>query len=303
MDRFIWQQNRIEKEGSGKKTSLNKKERRRKWKLFQIFLKIGKVLLDLCGIGAIGRKNAIDFEVNVVNHTFKDFPSTGTLKILHLSDFHLNDFPNILDPLIKKLEGLEYDMAVLTGDFYSFEFPTSKLFKVDYGLLEKLVNSIKAKHGIFAVLGNHDSATIVSKLEGMGVDVLINQEKDINFNDGNIRVIGTDDVHYFYTEDAATAISRAKMTWSMALIHSPEAYSIASKANVKLYLCGHTHGGQVCLPGGIAIITNTKSPRYMLKGKWTFNNMVGYTNVGVGTNTLPYRFFSRPEVAIHHISK
>ena len=67
---------------------------------------------------------------------------------------------------------------------------------------------------------------------------------------------------------------------------------------MSLYLTGHTHGGQICLPGGLPIITNAKTPRRYAQGLWQHGAMTGYTTTGVGVSVMPVRFFSKGEVAI-----
>jgi predicted MPP superfamily phosphohydrolase len=82
------------------------------------------------------------------------------------------------------------------------------------------------------------------------------------------------------------------------LVHSPEAALLAAEAGFALYLCGHTHGGQICLPGGIPVITNIQYRRRFASGPWRCGEMIGYTSRGLGTSGLPVRFFSRGEIAL-----
>ena len=82
------------------------------------------------------------------------------------------------------------------------------------------------------------------------------------------------------------------------LQHSPELLDEAAAASVALYLCGHTHGGQICLPGGIPLMTNIRTPRRYASGLWQHGDMTGYTSVGVGVSVMPLRFFSKGEVAV-----
>ena len=82
------------------------------------------------------------------------------------------------------------------------------------------------------------------------------------------------------------------------LQHSPELLDEAAAEGVSLYLTGHTHGGQICLPGGVPIMTNVKSPRRYARGLWKHGAMTGYTTMGVGVSVMPVRFFSKGEVAV-----
>ena len=86
--------------------------------------------------------------------------------------------------------------------------------------------------------------------------------------------------------------------FKIALIHSPEFVDAAAENGFQLYLAGHTHGGQVCLPGGWPIITHMTRYRRYARGLWRHGEMVGYTSTGVGVSGLPVRFNTRGEVAL-----
>jgi hypothetical protein len=121
--------------------------------------------------------------------------------------------------------------------------------------------------------------------------------------DERIKIIGTDDVHYYYTDQALHAFEHAGDEFSIALVHSPELYDMATQMGVALYLCGHTHGGQVCLPGGKAIIKHLNRGRRYYRGRWRYREMQGITNCGVGTSGIPVRFNNQGEILIHHLHR
>ena len=75
----------------------------------------------------------------------------------------------------------------------------------------------------------------------------------------------------------------------------------AAHAGFKLLLSGHTHGGQICLPGAIPIMLDSVLPRRMGAGAWTYRGMVGYTSVGVGSCILPVRLNCPPEITLHRL--
>jgi predicted MPP superfamily phosphohydrolase len=83
------------------------------------------------------------------------------------------------------------------------------------------------------------------------------------------------------------------------LAHTPEVYDRAMSARFDLMLCGHTHGGQLCLPGGIPIKLEAALPRFMGAGPWRHGAMVGYTSVGAGTSLLPVRLNCPPKITLH----
>src|SRR5260370_32522655 len=87
--------------------------------------------------------------------------------------------------------------------------------------------------------------------------------------------------------------------FSKILSHTPEVYREAAHANFDLMLSGHTHGGQICLPGSIPIKLEAVLPRRMGAGAWKYHNMTGYTSVGAGSSVLPVRLNCPPEITLH----
>src|SRR5262249_39617103 len=88
---------------------------------------------------------------------------------------------------------------------------------------------------------------------------------------------------------------------AILLSHTPEIYRQAAHAGFAIILSGHTHGGQLCLPGGVPITLDSVLPRRMGAGAWTYHTMVGYTSVGVGSSIVPARINCQPEITLHHL--
>ncbi len=144
---------------------------------------------------------------------------------------------------------------------------------------------------------------MVNPLEQIGIHVLINSSYLIHRGNEQIRIIGTDDVHYYYTDQAIHALEYADKGFSIAMVHSPELFNFASAMGVDLYLCGHAHAGQVCLPWGIPIIKHLNRGRKYYLGEWVYNGMKGITSAGVGTSGIPVRFNTRGEILVHKLFK
>jgi hypothetical protein len=89
--------------------------------------------------------------------------------------------------------------------------------------------------------------------------------------------------------------------FSVLLSHTPEIFRQAAHAGFNLLLSGHTHGGQICLPGRIPIILESRLPRSMGSGPWVYGDLSGYTSVGVGSSIVPVRFNCPPEITLHHL--
>src|SRR6187401_3241123 len=83
-------------------------------------------------------------------------------------------------------------------------------------------------------------------------------------------------------------------TFSILLSHIPEVYRQAAHANFDLMLSGHTHGGQICLPGSIPIKLEAVLPRRMGAGPWQYSHLTGYTSVGAGSSVVPVRLNCPP---------
>jgi predicted MPP superfamily phosphohydrolase len=162
--------------------------------------------------------------------------------------------------------------------------------------LQRLVGGIAVREGFLAVLGNHDDCHMVAPMEAMGIRLLINERVTLQRGSERLQIVGTDDVHYYYTDQALQALESAQEAFTIALVHSPELYDAAAEAGVALYLCGHTHAGQVCLPGGIAILKHLRTGRHLYKGHWRHRGMQGITNAGAGTSGIPVRFNTRGEI-------
>ena len=119
-----------------------------------------------------------------------------------------------------------------------------------------------------------------------------------------IYLAGIEDAHFYRLENfhrAAHDIPPGAV--SILLSHTPEAYRHAAHAGFDLMLSGHTHGGQICLPGGIPVLTDADSPRAFARGAWRYHDMIGYTSAGAGTCIVDVRLNCPPEVTLHRLDK
>lgn len=245
-----------------------------------------------------GRSNAARVVLNNNIVCLPKLPSSfDAFTILHLSDLHADMSQRALARAAELLKGLEYDLCVLTGDFRGRTYG-------DYGPTLELVAKLRGSlHGaIYGVLGNHDSITMVPDLEALGIEVLLNESIAIRRGEDTIYLAGVDDAHFYRAdniEKAATEIPERRI--SILLSHTPEIYRQAAHAGFDLMLSGHTHGGQICLPGRIPILLEADVPRALGAGPWRHRQMVGYTSVGAGSSVVPVRFNNRPEITLHRL--
>jgi predicted MPP superfamily phosphohydrolase len=136
----------------------------------------------------------------------------------------------------------------------------------------------------------------------MGITMLLNECEAITRGDQRIYLAGIDDAHYYRVDNIEKAASDIPHgAFSILLSHTPEIYRQAAHAGFDVILSGHTHGGQICLPGSIPITLSSVLPRRMGSGAWKYNDMVGYTSAGVGSSIVAVRINCLPEIALHHL--
>ena len=135
-------------------------------------------------------------------------------------------------------------------------------------------------------------------LEKMGLTMLINETCEIVRQGKSISLTGLDDPHDYYTPEAGQALCHTNDNFKIALIHTPELYDLAADNGYNLYLAGHTHGGQICLPCGIPLVLHLERGHRFSRGLWQYKKMTGYTGQGVGTVGIPIRFNTISEITL-----
>ncbi|ARJ66787.1 hypothetical protein WV31_14455 [Magnetospirillum sp. ME-1] len=253
------------------------------------------MIMRLIGLEAKARRNAGGVRLTRLEFSFPDLPPAfDGYTILFLSDIHVGSVPQGIETAAAMAAGVPCDLALLGGDFQLFGKPSADMTA---NQMAPLLAAIKARDGVAAVLGNHDGYRMVEALEALGVRVLVNEVLGVSRGNETMSIVGCDDIHNFHTPAADAAL---KLTdgFRIALIHSPEFAGHAAAAGCSLYLAGHTHGGQICLPGGIPLFTATDGCRRLSRGTWRHAGMQGYTSTGLGAGHPPYRFNCPPEMAL-----
>ena len=250
------------------------------------------------GLYRRGCRNAEKIQVRHNYIGMKALPSRfDGFTLLQISDLHVEMSDGAMRRLAELLPEMSYDVCVLTGDYRSATFgPFDAALK---GLARVRPH---LKDPIYGVLGNHDTIRMVPGLEEMGIRVLLNECENILRGDQAIYLAGIDDAHYYRVDNIEKAASAIPDNgFSILLSHTPEIYRQAAHAGFHLLLSGHTHGGQICLPGSIPITLSSILPRHMGSGPWKHRDLVGYTSVGVGTSIVPVRINCLPEITLHHL--
>ncbi len=271
------------------------------WTLFERFVRFGSIFLKIGPFYRIGNANAKNVTVSRIDIPSAHCPEAfDGYKILHLSDLHLDCVKGLEDIICDRLENLAYDLCVITGDYRE---KTHGGYKQILEPMQKVLESIHTRDGILAVLGNHDTYQMVPEFEKMGLRVLTNETVHIRRGESSLSVTGLDDPSNYYTDAALCAMEEENDGCKIVLAHSPELYDMASSNGYKLYLCGHTHGGQICLPGGFPLVTHLKTGKKYFRGFWQYNGMSGYTNQGCGASGIPVRFNTKSEIAVITLSR
>jgi uncharacterized protein len=254
--------------------------------------------LRLTGLYGRGRRNAERVTVRHNDVPFERLPAEfDGFTILHISDMHVDMNQGAMKCLAELLPTIAYDICVLTGDFRGATFGPFD------AALEGLAQVRACMKGpVFAVLGNHDTIRMVPGIEEMGIRMLLNESEELVRGDQHIYFAGIDDAHYYRVDNIEKAAAEIPpKAFSVLLSHTPEIYRQAAHAGFDLLLSGHTHGGQICLPGSIPITLDSVLPRRMGAGPWSYGAMTGYTSVGVGCSIVPVRINCPPEITLHRL--
>ena len=257
-----------------------------------------RTTLKLTGLYWRGVRNAQRIRLNHNYLAFEALPSRfDGFTVLHISDLHVDMNEGAMRRLTELLPGLDYDLCVLTGDYRGATFGAFD------AVLEGLARVRSELRGqVYGVLGNHDTIRMVPGLEEMRIRMLLNECEVISRDDQRIYLAGIDDAHYYRVDNIEKAASKIPHGgFSILLSHTPEIYRQAAHAGFDLLLGGHTHGGQICLPGSIPITLDSVLPRRMGAGSWNYHEMMGYTSVGVGSSIVAVRINCLPEITLHHL--
>ncbi|TEU01397.1 MAG: metallophosphoesterase [Anaerolineales bacterium] len=216
-------------------------------------------------------------------------------KIVCMSDFHLHPYTQIdfIERAISTANELAPDVVCLLGD-YVFEGADS-IYE-----LAPVLAELESTYGVFAVLGNHDlwtdAAIVRSGLEAVGIRVLVNESVPLRLGGDNLILAGLDD-GWSGEPDLSLALEGSPQgSPVIMMLHEPDfADHYARDGRVRLQLSGHTHGGQVRIPG----LGGPFRPEYGRKyddGLVEIEGMWLYTTRGIGVIGPPARFNCRPEI-------
>jgi predicted MPP superfamily phosphohydrolase len=261
-----------------------------------------RVALRLTGLHRWAERNMLAIDVRSLVFAFDALPDAfHGFKLLHLSDLHIDAHPELAVRASAILKGLEADLCLITGDYRYGVIESSDMVG---RYLEQVITSINARGGVLGILGNHDTSEDVRTLERLGVRVLLNESVEVRMGNQRLWVAGVDDPSGFQCDDLNRALQGVPASaFTVLMAHTPQLYDEAAQRRIDLYLCGHTHGGQVCLPGIGPVISKANAPRRCAIGVWEHRNMTGFTNRGLGVSGTLARINCPPEITLIELRK
>ena len=256
--------------------------------------------LRATGLGALARRNFLDVRLAENRVTLRGLPPAFEgFRLLQISDLHCDLDPALMDAVERAARGVACDAVVLTGDYHDH---IRKSGNSSRALMERLIPQLPRPR--FCIFGNHDFLCRVPVYENAGLRVLLNENAVIERGRDRLFLCGIDDARFFRTHDLARARRGIPAGATTVLLsHSPEVAAQAASLGYSLMLSGHTHGGQLCLPGGFALMRNAPVASRFLAGPWTEAGMPGYTSRGTGACGIAARLFCPAEITLHSLHR
>lgn len=255
--------------------------------LTQFFTRFQKTTLDI-------QPSIVSIPIEGKYHHFAD------MKILHLSDLHINlkTPQDELSKLIDTINKTDIDFVALTGDIID-----TKVIKIKALLLQLK----KIKHQTYFVSGNHDIFygynELLEILKLCDIEILDNNYTTLQYKEKEFLIAGLSDRFSKYFKihrDEKTLIKNIqdKNLFTIFLAHQPKDYTYALKSNGQIFLCGHTHGGQIY---PFHYLVRLVQP--FLSGLHFVKKLAIYVNKGIGTWGIGYRFKASSELPIIKLTK
>lgn len=248
-----------------------------------------------------GYKNTQSVAVNEIK--LDGGENQAKLRILHLSDMHLENISVSPEMITENVRNHDIDLIALTGDFLDRKKSIPKL--IPY--LEEL-KKLEPTHGIYAVFGNHDYVLqepyfkqLQEVLNTYGIKTMQNNNESIDINGNRLNIIGIDD---FSTNrsDVEKSYEGTAEGYKLILTHDPNVVLTMQNYHFDYLLSGHFHGGQIHWPKPYHLVKMGKLVRMnMIKGLHRHNGKPFYISEGLGQTGVNIRIGSRPEITIHHI--
>ncbi len=218
------------------------------------------------------------------------------LRVVHLTDIHHSLWTSlrVVQRAVHLANALRPDVIALTGDYVTFSpacvWPVARA-----------LGRLRARLGVFAVLGNHDfrvgAAEMASALRAQGIRVLRNSHFALRAGGGTLWLVGVDDL-WWGADDLEQALERVPAhDCKLLLCHNPLGIHRAVRYGVDLVLSGHTHGGQIRLPVVGSVYGRSKLGKRFVDGWNRLDGTQIYVSRGIGVSIVPLRVGCPPEIS------
>ncbi|MCB9421975.1 MAG: metallophosphoesterase [Ardenticatenaceae bacterium] len=230
---------------------------------------------------------------------------TAPIRMLHISDLHVERLTQREETVLRLAERLKPDIILITGDYVNLSYNRDP---VTHTQVRQLLSQIKAPYGVYATLGSPpvDLPEKVAPLfDNLAIRLMRFDWETVDLGDGRtLTLVGMDCTHHLPTDRAKLAELMTAVpnhAPQIFLYHSPELMPEASQYGLDLYLCGHTHGGQVRLPLIGPILTSSQLGRQYVMGLYRNGRTHLYVSRGIGLEGLSaprVRFLAPPEMTL-----
>lgn len=224
------------------------------------------------------------------------------LSILHLSDFHLGTLSlngRAVEKAVRWAERGVHDLVAVTGD----------LLSASHGepALRRAFTRLQSRHGVYAVLGNHDVAVTrdpfsgareLEDLSSAGAVLLRDEAVSVEVGGRRVQIAGCEPRAFMERRGRPWELADPDADLRILLCHFPDVVERMPPGSFDLVLAGHLHGGQICLPfPGGKLRLSSIGPPYP-EGRFRLGATTLVVSRGIGTTFVPVRFCSRPQAAV-----
>jgi predicted MPP superfamily phosphohydrolase len=222
-------------------------------------------------------------------------PALQGLRLIHLTDLHLRGhWPIGLEVLLDQISANEPDLILFTGDFVD----DKNDHRPALPHLSRFLKALTSRFGTYAILGNHDGLALPAAIAELPVTLLDGQRVQLTHEGAQLELIGLPGPFRYDLDDrfirsippAAADVPR------IVLSHFPGHWSATAPLRPDIFLAGHTHGGQICLPGGIPMLRHDPMPRRLCHGIHRLDHSWYIVGRGLGFSGFPLRLFCPNQV-------
>ncbi len=232
-------------------------------------------------------------------------PSLPAVRVLHLADLHVERPTRRERRVAQLIDELAPDVIVFSGDFVNLTYHTDPM---TIASTRELISRWRAASGVFAISGSPvvENPDVVAQIvDGTGVCWLRDEVVTLEVHGQRLAIFGVTCAHNTPDDTARLhALLDADPhndSFRLLLFHSPDIAPEAARSGIDLYLCGHTHGGQIRLPFYGALITSSSLGKQYEMGRYRVEGMALYVSRGIGMEggSAPRaRLFCRPEITL-----